>query len=197
MREPLHQAKAALRAANRALERMKAARDIEEFEDAWQDYLGSLEKSWVKVERSCQAYRNQFQPWQGKFARRRKKDPLLRYLKHARHADEHTIEEIIERVPGYRTLNPAYGKSWHIEHLEIRDGDMVSYSEEISLLWYRIFRTTWSFDVLRNLVPGTTLLLSTWVRRSIGETQSVLRSWAYVSTPISSNKRRRSSLLSR
>jgi hypothetical protein len=128
MREPLHQAKAALRAANRALERMKDAHDVEEFEDAWQDYLGSLEKSWVKVERSCQAYRNRFQPWQGKFARRRKKDPLLRYLKHARHADEHTIEEIIERVPGYRTLNPAYGNSWHIEHLEIRDGDIVSYS---------------------------------------------------------------------
>jgi hypothetical protein len=107
---------------------MKAASNVEEFEDAWQDFLGSLEKSWIKVERSCQQFRNTFQPWQGKLARQRRKDPLLRYLKHARNADEHTIEEIIEHVPGHRTLNPAYGNSWYIEHLEIWGGDVVSYS---------------------------------------------------------------------
>jgi hypothetical protein len=128
MTEPLHQAKATLRAANNALERMGGARGFAEFEDAWQDFLGSLEKCWVKVERTYQPFRNKFQPWQGQFARQRRKDPLLRYLKHARHADEHTIEEIIEHVPGHRTINPARGNFLYIEHMEICNGEIVSYS---------------------------------------------------------------------
>lgn len=123
-----------MRGANRALDQMRAARNFEEFEDAWQDFLGCLEKSWTKTERACQAFHNRFQPWQGRFKKRRKDDPLLRYLKHARNADEHTLQEIVEHHPGYRTINPAYGNSLYIEHMELRDGQIVSYSGDKPLI---------------------------------------------------------------
>lgn len=133
-RDPLYQAEAALRAATRALERMKVARNFPDFEDAWQDFLGCLEKSWIKTERACQPFRNKFQPWQGRFDKRRKEDPLLRYLTHARNADEHTLEETVEHHPAHRTINPAYGNSLYIEHMEIRGGQIVSYSGDRPLV---------------------------------------------------------------
>ena len=113
---------------------MRAACNFEEFEDAWQDFLGCLEKSWIKTERACQPFSNRFQPWQGRFKKRRKDDLLLRYLKHARNADEHTLQETVEHHPGHRTLNPAYGNSWYIEHLEIQGGEIVSYSGDKPLV---------------------------------------------------------------
>ena len=107
---------------------MKDARNFADFEDAWQDLLGCLEKSWHKIERARQPFRNKFEPWQGRFKKRRKDDPLLRYLAHARNADEHTLEETVVHRPAHRTINPAYGNSLYIEHMEIRGGQIVSYS---------------------------------------------------------------------
>lgn len=59
---------------------------------------------------------------------------MLRYLKHARNADEHTLQEIVEHHSGYRTINPAYGNSLYIEHMELRDGQIVSYSGDKALI---------------------------------------------------------------
>ncbi len=59
--EVLKHPRAELRAASRAIEDMRSANSIEEFEAEWRQFLTCLEKVWTKVERSCQHVRNEFQ----------------------------------------------------------------------------------------------------------------------------------------
>lgn len=81
---------------------LKAAENFEVFEEEWRHFLNCIEKVWDKVERSCQHVKNSFQPWQGKYANLRRKDMLLRYLKQARDADNHSIQEVAEIKPVHR-----------------------------------------------------------------------------------------------
>jgi len=99
MDEPLREAKFELRSAERALGRMRSASGFDSFEDAWRQYLMALRKVWIKTERGCQHVRKRFEPWQGKFKRQQRNDQLLRYLEHARNADEHTIQLILDDIP--------------------------------------------------------------------------------------------------
>jgi hypothetical protein len=70
----------------------------------------ALRKVWIKTERGCQHIRKSFQPWQGKFKRQREDDQLLRYLEHARNADEHTIQLNLDDIPQTVTVggDPVY-----------------------------------------------------------------------------------------
>ena len=81
------------------MERMRSAPDFDGFKDAWLQYLAALRKVWIKTERGCQHVRKSFEPWQGKFKRQRKIDQLLRYLEHARNADQHSLQLILDDVP--------------------------------------------------------------------------------------------------
>lgn len=124
----LDAAKKELAAAKRALDSMKSATSFDVFEEEWRDLLNCLEKLWNKVERGCQHERNTFQPWQGKFSNLRSKDMLLRYLKQARDADNHSIQEVAEIKSAHRTINFANSTGGYIEHMEIRNGEVVKYS---------------------------------------------------------------------
>jgi hypothetical protein len=68
-KNPLYYAKRELIVAQRAIERMREAKSVEDLEDEWKTYLSAIEKYWIKVERACQHVRNRFQPWQGKYVR--------------------------------------------------------------------------------------------------------------------------------
>ena len=126
--EPLYHAKRELVAAERAIDRMVKASSFEELEDEWKSYLNSIEKCWIKAEKSCQHVRNLFQPWQGKFAQERRKDALLKYLKHARNSDHHSIQEGIEAKPASSSMYVEGGPGvTHIDRLEIRGGRLVEY----------------------------------------------------------------------
>jgi len=106
---------------------MKSAKSFEVFEEEWRDFLNCLEKVWTKAERSCQHVRSTFQPWQGKYTALRRKDMLLRYLKQARDADNHSIQEVAELKPGHKTMNFVNPKGGYIKHMEIRGGNIVHY----------------------------------------------------------------------
>lgn len=125
----LRSAERELESAQRAIERMKSASSLDEFEDEWRIYLGAIEKCWVKAERACQHIREKFEPWQGKYKKIRKSDSLLKYLYHARHSDQHSIQEMIEpKSAGWHTTIGRPGQSVYIEHLEIDDfGNVISY----------------------------------------------------------------------
>lgn len=97
---PLRRSKAELRAAERAVQRMREAGSYEEYAEAWQTFLDRLEKVWVKAERECQDHRTRFEPWQAKFKASRRDDELLRYLHQARHADQHTVQPITAHSAG-------------------------------------------------------------------------------------------------
>lgn len=125
--DPLRHSKADLRSAARAIEIMKASDSFEAFESEWRVFLTCLEKVWAKVERACQPHKNAFQPWQGQFQALRKKDMLLRYLKQARDADNHSIQDVAVIVPGRSTINFLNPKGGYIKHLRISNGQVTHY----------------------------------------------------------------------
>ena len=128
VKEPLYYAKRELRSAEKAIERMAQAESIEDFEDEWKIYLNSIEKVWVKAERACQYMRNKFQPWQGKFASERKKDALLKYLKHARNSDQHSLAETMQKQAASSSMYIEGGPGvTYIDKLEIRNRQVVEY----------------------------------------------------------------------
>jgi hypothetical protein len=124
---PLKQSKAELESAQSSINSMTNAKSFEEFERHWRNFLSCLEKVWVKTERACQDQRSQFQPWQGSFSRLRKKDMLLRYLKQARDADTHSIQEITEIYPGHTSYRSANNKSHYIKKMVISNGVVSHY----------------------------------------------------------------------
>ncbi|PNE01911.1 hypothetical protein A15D_02509 [Alcanivorax sp. MD8A] len=125
--ENLKAAKAELRAAKRSIDAMKSEQDFEIFEEEWRDFLNCIEQLWNKVERSCQHKRSQFEPWQGQFKKLRKKDMLLRYLKQARHAHNHSIQEVAEPKAASRSINFANGTGGYIKNLTMVGGNIVNY----------------------------------------------------------------------
>ena len=113
-KEPLYHAKRELASAEKAIRRMSGAQSIEDLEDEWKNFLNSIEKVWVKAERSCQHIRNEFQPWQGKFARERKKDALLKYIKHARNSDNILLQKGCKRKTPLAQCTLKVAKELHI-----------------------------------------------------------------------------------
>jgi hypothetical protein len=105
----LSQTRAELRAAKRAVDAMTIATSLEELREAWQNFLTRIEKVWTKAERECQPVRQTFEPWQGKYKRVRRKDPLLAYLHHARNADHHTIQPVASIAKDVRVKVPPGG----------------------------------------------------------------------------------------
>jgi len=61
----------------------------------WANFLTHLELSFVKAERGCQDIENLFRPFQGTFINKRRKEPLLNYLKNARDASQHGIDILV------------------------------------------------------------------------------------------------------
>ncbi|TAM14255.1 MAG: hypothetical protein EPN56_11750 [Rhodanobacter sp.] len=101
---------------------MSGAKSFGQFEAEWRTFLNCLEKAWVKTERACQPFAATFQPWQGQFHHMRKKDMLLRYLKQARDADNHSVQDITKIAPGsvgYHFVNPAGG---YIKEMRVVNG---------------------------------------------------------------------------
>jgi hypothetical protein len=106
--------------AGTAITHMKSAEDFREFEYHWKAFLTAIERVWIKAERACQPVLNSFARWQGSYTRLRRKDPLLRYLKHARDADTHTVAEIIQQHPGEISIHPdPTGRSASIRNLQV------------------------------------------------------------------------------
>lgn len=123
----LDAAKKELESAKRALALMKNAESFEIFDEEWRDFLSCLEKLWNKTERGCQHIKNKFQPWQGKYTKLRRKDMLLRYLRQARDADNHSIQEVAEFKPGHRTMNFVNPSGGYIKHMKIQNGQIAHY----------------------------------------------------------------------
>jgi len=109
-------------AARAALEQMRRAASFTAFESSWQDCLTRIERSWNKSKGAFAD--SNYQPWRGSHESVRKSDPLLRYLSHARDADEHTVADTLGHEPGSIGINPASGNSLYIESLTVRDGVM-------------------------------------------------------------------------
>ena len=106
-----------LKKAEEAVKAMSGAENLGDFEEYWKDYLGRLERVWYKIE----GYYNKspkWGGWNGRHAKLRDRDPLLRYLTKARGADEHSVSDISERSGGGVILeSPQDDEIHHIRHM--------------------------------------------------------------------------------
>jgi len=109
--------------ARTAIDEMRCAKTLAEFEEAWKEFLGRLERVWNKGV-SHFGKSPKWNGWKAQFECLRKTDPLLSYLVNARGADEHTVNEIVGREPGGIGINPEKGNSLYIEHMEINNGNI-------------------------------------------------------------------------
>jgi hypothetical protein len=125
--DPLRQPRAELAAARRAIEGMRTANGMDEFESHWRIFLNAIEKVWQKVEGCCQPVRSAFQPWQGRYQALRKTDMLLRYIKQARDADNHSIQDITAFQAGSRAMRFVNPRGGHIKRMQISGGQIVHY----------------------------------------------------------------------
>lgn len=128
MTDPLKHSKANIAAAGRALESMIAAKSFDIYEHEWREFLGHIEKAWIKAERACIPFQNKFQPWQGKYVKLRRKDMLLSYLKAARDVDNHSVQDLAKMNPGYTGMSFIDRRGGFIEKLVIGpSGQIVEY----------------------------------------------------------------------
>lgn len=109
--------------ARAAIEAMRNAKTLDDFEESWKEFLGRIERVWNKAF-SHFSKSPKWNGWKGKFEGLRKSDPLLTYLINARGADEHTVNEIVGKEPGGIGINAAEGDSLYIEHMEINNGNI-------------------------------------------------------------------------
>lgn len=109
--------------ARTAIEGMRKAKNLDEFEESWKAFLSRIERVWTKG-LSHFGKSPKWSGWQGKFEPLRRSDPLLSYLVNARGADEHTVNEIVARELGGIGINAAEGNSLYIEHMTINNGNI-------------------------------------------------------------------------
>lgn len=119
-----------LRASKRCLERMISAASYEEYEESWSDFLNRLEKIFEKLDKACFPVKSKLISLISKENMLRSSDPLLQYLKQARNADTHTIQDIAQRVPASYGIgfNMRHGgKTAYIDSLKIVNGTITEY----------------------------------------------------------------------
>lgn len=120
-------AKREIQNAAEFINRMENSKNFDEYEQNWRNFLTALEKVWNLAEREGQSVSSKFQPWQGSYKNKRRIDPLLKYLKNARDADMHSIQEIVQTQEAAMTISTG-GTSGnvHIERLEISGGKITT-----------------------------------------------------------------------
>ena len=92
----LARAKSDLGAASRAIDTMRNTSSFSEFRENWENFLFRAERAWESTQKTIQNEKG-FGPWYRPYAKLRKKDPLLVYLRQARHAEMHSVSPTMDR----------------------------------------------------------------------------------------------------
>jgi hypothetical protein len=82
--------------AQQLLVQYSRADTLREQRNIWWQFLQSFEASYVKLHAAAEATGGRLLGWFGGVRRERKSDPLLSYLLHARNADQHGLELVVE-----------------------------------------------------------------------------------------------------
>jgi hypothetical protein len=112
-----------LERAKKALEGMRGAKSFPDFEEQWREYLRRLERVWGKAA-AHYARSPKWKRWRVRHEAQRSEDALLRYLCSARGADEHTVEDIVEKEPGTLAIRAAKDGPMYIRRLSISKGNV-------------------------------------------------------------------------
>lgn len=117
-----------LERARKAIQDMRQAASLIDFEEHWKEYLRRLERVWNKAENHFRKS-PKWDSWNGKFKTLRRKDPLLSYLINARGADEHTVSEITEREDERFMVMPGPSGRAQIKSMRIDNNGNVAQLE--------------------------------------------------------------------
>ena len=97
--------------ARAAIEAMLHATSLDEFEQAWKEYLGRIERIWYKAS-SHFGKSPKWKSWKRPHEKQREQDPLLAYLKAARGAEEHSVTEIVTQEQGRISVSAPPEGPW-------------------------------------------------------------------------------------
>jgi hypothetical protein len=98
------------------LDNMADASAFDEYAHEWQEFLYQLERVW---ERAFQAHRSEpgFQALYQNIRKLQKGDPLLKYLKHARNAETHTLQGTLTSSLNI-AVREKFGRSFQLSRIE-------------------------------------------------------------------------------
>jgi hypothetical protein len=112
-------ARAAYTRAAQHLTDLKGSNDFQGIEEHWEGFLNEANKVFTRLEHGSKALPSNA-AWWGKHAREWKTDPLLQYIRGARDATEHSIQEIAASDPGrFTQIEPTAAEL--AEHTERMD----------------------------------------------------------------------------
>src|ERR1700732_2996063 len=98
--EAIHHARERLKKAENAVASLRSAKNLDAAEAAWVEFLIAANSIYSKLENGAKGG-GRSEAWFGRMKHDRKNDELLNYIHHARNVDEHGIERITEKDPGY------------------------------------------------------------------------------------------------
>lgn len=120
----MHLAERELTVARDAIEVMANATTFPDFEKSWQDFLFRLERTWEIARHAVEVSGASGQSWLSANASLRRKDSLLRYLKHARDAETHAVEPTIENTLSI-SMSDALARPFRLDSVEVECKDGV------------------------------------------------------------------------
>ena len=100
---------------------MQGSTNLDELEQHWKDFLSHLERFWYKSQAHF-GRSPKWKSWASSWQRERERDPLLNYLRLARGAHEHTLEEISARKSGSLTITAGPTGGGLLHGFEIANG---------------------------------------------------------------------------
>lgn len=103
------------------IEQLAESKNLDDFERCWLQVLGSFERIWKKCE-SHYAKSPKWPRWNGEVSKVNKTDPLLQYLRNARGANEHGVEDITSRHQGGIGISAGSDKPLLIKQLVVGSG---------------------------------------------------------------------------
>jgi len=108
--------------ADAALRAIEGAQTLAEIETAWSDFLIAANRVFSKLEQGAKT-NGQSKAWYGRKKHERRTNPLLRYIHHARNADEHGLSKVTERTEPGLALGVGPG-TWRFDGTIGPDGHM-------------------------------------------------------------------------
>jgi hypothetical protein len=120
----VERATARLERAKRALAEFGAAKSYADAEVAWTDFILSASNIFNKLEQGAKG-NGESTGWYGRQKDMRGKDPVMRYLHHARNSDEHGLQLVtLRQLDG--SQNQAFGErtDWIVRAVDEKTGEL-------------------------------------------------------------------------
>lgn len=102
--------------AEKLLDEMAVAEHLDDYTSAWEEFLYRLERAWERTEKAFN-HEKWFQKLYAPYRKLRKGDPVLKYLRNARHAETHTLQGTLQSSLNI-ALRDKCGRGFHVNEVQ-------------------------------------------------------------------------------